>query len=290
MGQLDPTRIGPPVSTPQLFRTHETMPTGITSALFRRLIAEWVNLHGLPSTTTTLRGWGRLEPVLAGHERPGGLVDAIDAACPADEDALLLALLRLTQDGHQLAGRIVVHAMLPKIAHMATRTAHTTTRDTWAEDRRHSAVAELWTVIATYRVDRRPSKVAGNLALDTLHRLTAPGPATGTEIPTDPLELPTAPSAAVGDDVPPGELSQDVDLAQLLTWATRNGLITLEDARLLTLVYTPDDDAPGARSDAAARRLGLTPAAVRQRCARTRRRLTDAVRAELAEQAGTTSA
>lgn len=269
------------MSSPPLFRAHETIPTGIDSALFRRLIGEWVTLHELPSTATTLRGWGRLEPVLAGHERPGGLVDAIDAAPPAHEDALLLALLRLTQDGHQLAGRIIVHAMLPKIAHMATRTATTGTSEAWAEDRRHRAVAELWAVIATYPLQRRPHKVAGNLALNTLHRLTARRPSAGTEIPTDPLNLPTV---AIADaDRAPGGLNADADLAQLLIWATRHGIITGEDARLLTLVYSPDDTVAGPRSDAAARRLGLTPAAVRQRCARTRRRLADAVRAELSD-------
>lgn len=268
------------MSSPPLFRAHETMPAGIDSALFRGLIGEWVSLHQLPSTATTLRGWGRLEPVLAGHERPGGLVDAIDAAPPAQEDALLLALLRLTQDGHQLAGRIIVHAMLPKIAHMATRTATTGTSEAWAEDRRHRAVAELWAVIATYPLQRRPHKVAGNLALNTLHRLTARRPSAGREIPTDPMRLPTV-GIADADRAGGAGLSADADLAQLLTWATRHGIITDQDARLLTLVYTPDDADPGPRSDAAARRLGLTPAAVRQRCARTRRRLADAVRAEL---------
>jgi len=91
----------------------------------------------------------------------------------------------------------------------------------------------------------------------------------------------TLPEGANGEPTLPGDLTPDADLAELLNWALAEAVLTPEDAELLRLVYTPDPTSNGARSDAAARHLGLTPATVRQRCARARSRLIDAVRAEL---------
>jgi len=267
--------------TPHPFRAHEDIPSGVASPLFRRLIAEWVDLHTLPSTATTLRSLAQAEPVLSGCEHPADVLAAIDAADPAHADALLLALVRLAQDGHALAGRIALQAILPKLSAIAVRTRPTGTENTMVEDRRHAAVAEAWTVITTYPAAARPHGVAGNLTLDTLNRVTIRTRdrcrSVDREIPSDPATLPDG----AYDQPLVGDLTPDADLAELLGWALHRGVLTPQDAQLLRLVYTPDPDGGGARSDAAARRLGLTPATVRQRCARARRRLIDAVRAEL---------
>jgi len=264
------------------FRAHEDIPSGVASPLFRRLIAEWVDLNALPSTATTLRSLSEAEPVLAGCEHPADVLAAIDAADPAHADALLLALVRLAQDGHALAGRIVLHAILPKLSTIAARTRPTGTENTMVEDRRHVTVAEAWTVITTYPAENRPHGVAGNLTLDTLNRVTTRtrdrARSVDREVPCDPATLP---DGAYGEPTLPGDLIPDAGLAELLDWALAETVLTPEDAELLRLVYTPDPASSGARSDAAARRLGLTPATVRQRCARSRKRLVEAVRAEL---------
>jgi len=264
------------------FRAHEDIPSGVASPLFRRLIAEWVDLNALPSTATTLRSFTRVEPVLAGCEHPAEVLAAIDAADPEHADALLLALVRLAQGGHALAGRIVLHALLPKLSTIAARTRPTGTENTRLEDRRHITVAEAWAVIVTYPAAARTHGVAGNLTLDTLRRVTTRTRdryrSIDQEVLYDPATLPDG--ACHDEHALAGDLTPDADLAELLDWALRQAVLTPQEVELLRLVYTPDPAASGARSDAAAQRLGLTPATVRQRCARARRRLTDAVRAE----------
>lgn len=264
--------------TASAFRHHDHVPPGITSPLYRRLITEWVALNQAPASVTTLAAWARTEPVLTGYTRPGDVIDAIDTAPPPGQDALLLALVRLAQAGHQLAGRVVLQAMLPKLGKMSCRTPGTTSDDAWAEDRHHITVATCWDVITTYNTDRRTTTVAGNLAMDTLNALTRPARRPRpVETPTDPATL-AAVDIPTGEPAEPGELTVDADLAELLGWALGHGHVTPDEATVLRLVYTPDDDgAAGSRSETAARQLGLSAAAVRQRCARTRRKLQRAV-------------
>ena len=158
----------------RMFRQHDVAPADVVSPLYRQLTQEWAELHATPSTPATVRKWGRGEKALAGFTLPGEIVDAIDAAGHDRTNELLLALIRLFQRGHQLAGRVVLQALLPKLAKTATHAGGmcTSSSDTWAEDRRHITLAEFWDVMADYPVDRRTSSVASNLALDTLHRVT----------------------------------------------------------------------------------------------------------------------
>lgn len=272
----------PPVIT-STFRHHDQMPPRIESPLFRQLIREWIALNALASSTATVQRWGRLEPVLKGHRRPGDLVDAVDAADPELKDEILGALIRLFQDGHQLAGRVVLQSMLIKLGRITNRTSGSGSDNAWAEDRRHIAVAEFWDVLADYPLARRPRKIAANLGLDTLHRLTGETRGQRPDLPVDPDDLqegdldrglpgPDPVSAAVGLDV-------DADLIQVVTWAVAQRVITRQDASLLVEVYLP---APGTSGTAlAAGHLGLSESAIRQRCSRARRLLVAAVQAEL---------
>lgn len=118
-----------------------------------------------------MRRWGRTEPALAGLGSLGAL-DEVDASTGGREDQLLLALVRLAQGGQQLAGRVLLQAMLPKIAMMVRRMQPSGNDDHWVEDRRQVSVATFSEVLQGYPVERRQSRVAGNLALDTLHQLT----------------------------------------------------------------------------------------------------------------------
>lgn len=173
-----------------IFRSHHATPPDVPSPLYRALLQEWADLHQRPSTTAALARWARAEPVLAGHTTPGAIVDAIDTAPRALKDDLMTALVRLAQTGHQLAGRIVLQAMLPKLVRITRQTAGGDRDNTWSEDRRHIVIAEFWDVLAHYPLHQRNSSVAAGLALDTLHRVTAPTRAPGPPLPLDPHDLP----------------------------------------------------------------------------------------------------
>ncbi len=273
----------------RIFRQHDAAPQGVASPLYRQLTQEWADLHAMPSTRNTVRRWSRQETALAGFTRPGDIVDAIDAGGHERKNEILIALLRLFQDGQQLAGRTVLQALLPKLVKTSAHAIGcTSSTDTWAEDRRHITLAEFWDVMATYPVDRRTSSVALNLALDTLHRISGVRRPTAA-IPVDPHDLSdngqlseqhtwvthtTTPS--------PGtiEMTADADLLQVIVWGMREAVITQEEAQLLTTSYLPDDRI-GFGFAAAAQQLGLTQAAVRQRCSRAARKLTEAIRTEL---------
>ncbi len=273
------------------FRQHDQKPGWVASAIYRQLLQEWVDLNALTSSATTVRRWGRLETALAGHARPGDLVDAIDAAAAAQTDAMLLALIRLFQAGHQLAGRVVLQTMLPKLIRITLRTSPTSTDNAWTEDRHHITIAEFWDVLASYPIERRPSKVASNLGLDTLHRVSG-ARKRAEAIPVDPAELPLQnrdlTAYTFDHEAAAGELNTDSDLLQVITWGVVRETITAEEGSLLAAAYLPSPGTSGFAAAAAER--GLSQAAVRQRCSRASRRLTEAVRVELWGQGATGAA
>ena len=276
----------------RMFRQHDVAPADVVSPLYRQLTQEWAELHSTPSTPATVRRWVRSEKALTGFTLPGEIVDAIDAAGHDRTNELLLALIRLFQRGHQLAGRVVLQALLPKLAKTATHAGGmcTSSSDTWAEDRRHITLAEFWDVMADYPVDRRTSSVASNLALDTLHRVT------GARKP--PVDLPVDPhdfrddetrdgarstwlaGLSTTDPDPVEEITPDSDLLEVIAWGMRNDTISQDEAQLLVASYLPERTSGFGFADVADQ-LGLSHAAVRQRCSRASRKLTEAVRAEL---------
>lgn len=260
------------------FRYHDTRPAQVSSPLFAQLIDDWIHLNQLTTSTIAVRRWSHTEPALAGYQRPADVVDAVDQASSGKQDTILAALIRLTQAGHQLAGRVLLQLLLPKLGKMALRTGGTSSDNAWSEDRRHIIVAEFWDIVACYPVARRHSKVAANLVLDTLHRVTNPR-GRPADTPLDPVELPQPQRSRT--PATPGELSVDADLDELVSWAVERHVISAADGQLLCRVYLPHPDQQGSPADHAAAALGLSPAAVRQRCSRARRHLVDAVRQDL---------
>lgn len=262
------------------FRHHDHRPSQVSSPLYRQLIDEWIDLNQLNSSRLAVRRWGRAEPALQGYDRPADLVDAVDVADAAGQDRMLLALIRLTQTGHQLAGRVVLQLMLPKLGRIAIRTAGHGSDSAWTEDRRHIVVAEFWAVVSGYPVDRRPSRVAANLSLETLRRVTNPR-GREPDRPVDPEML----KRRAGDHLDlglPGTLTSDSSFDDVLGWAVRHHVISHADGQLLARVYRPQ---PGPSATAeVARDLGCTAAAIRQRCSRARRQLISAVREHLASE------
>ena len=279
-----------PSPPPTIARTHRpgTDPALVeapaTAGIFQALSSEWADLCTLPSMPQTLRRWAKAEPALCAAESLGDLLDRIDAGDRSVEDRYLLALVRLAQNGQQLAGRVLVQAMLPKLARFAATVRPTSNDDRWTEDRRHIVVATFWEIVHTYPADRRRTRVAANLALDTLHRLTRDLRRPPADIPLDPewlsrrVHQPTA-----GRFTDPGKLigilSPDADLLEVIAWGLDVKAITSDDASLLVRVYLADDDCHGVAS--IARELHVSPAAIRQRCSRARRRLTSAVHGDV---------
>jgi hypothetical protein len=255
------------------------------TGLFGRLNREWAGLVSLPSVSSTLRRWSRTEPELLGITSLSGLLDRVDASRGTAEDELLLALIRLTHSGQQLAGRVVLQAMLPKLVRL-TAGFRGAGAGVSAEEQRHAAVAVFWEVLHAYPVERRRSSVAGNLALDTLHELTRHQRMPPDEIPIGPDELDHRLSAGARHQAwdHAHERAVRAELLEVIAWGQRVAAITPDEAALLLRVYLPGT-LSCRRADVAAE-LGLSEPALRQRCSRAGRRLAEAVRAT----AGDTSA
>lgn len=202
-----------------------------------RLNAEWRQL----AESTPPPDW-LAESCLA---RCRVLADVL-AAVRSSPDEVLSTLLRLGLDGQVLAQRVVLQAFLPRIVLDA------------AADRTHDFdeyLSELWLGIASYPLTRRPSRIAGNLTMDVRKRVRQ----RSHHQPVDPGRLVALPEIS---------LEPVVDLDGVLAEACRARLIDRDAAELLRLVYSR-----GLRSDRAGALVGLSAAAVRQRCHRAVRRL-----------------
>ena len=248
----------------------------LSGGIFGQLIDEWARLCQLPSTARQLRRWSNTETSLASFTSLQQLVTGIDEGTREEDDALLGALIRLAQSGQTMAGRTVLQAMLPKL----TRFSHTTrptSESTEPEDHRHVIVATFWTVLSGYPIHRRPSSVAAGLALDTLHALTADTRAAAVEFPVPADALDQVAGDHLEDEDPTGgdDLTSDADLLEVIAWGIDSGVLSGEDAAILTRIYLPEEKR--ATSFTVAAELGLSASALRQRCSRARRRLIVAV-------------
>lgn len=268
------------------FRAHHQRPALISSQLFGQLIDEWIQLNDEPAAATAIRRWSRIEPDLAGHARPCDLVDAIDGADLAGKNDMLLALLRLVQTGHQLAGRILLQQMLPSIGRLTrtrSRNADLGRDDYWAEDRRHIAVAEFWDLITHYPVRRPTANVPGNLHMEMVKRLFKHKPEPVTTPAGDAVEVWTLSTFNSADDHHDSAIPDGLRLADVLSWGRAHQVISDYEAELLTTVYVDDDPTEVRRNRAgqAAEQLGIKPALVRLHCHRAAQKLGAAVQAQL---------
>src|SRR3712207_6082600 len=110
----------------------------------------------------SLTGWSRRHEVLVEYES----LDDLLAAARGHSDAILGALLTEVSKGDQLAGRVVLQALLGRIIRMAGRD-----RSAGVDD----YVSALWCRIQTYPLARRPTSIAANLSMDTLKAVHAEG-------------------------------------------------------------------------------------------------------------------
>jgi hypothetical protein len=289
----------------KLFRQHDVVPDVAASTIYRELTTDWVRLHGMASSGRTIRRWARAEPALEGLATPGAVVDAVDAADNGRKDDLLGALVRLFHDKQDLAGRIVLQAMLPKLARIAlSAVPESGNQASFVEESRHETLAEFWDVLASYPIQRRPQSVAGGLALDTLNRVVRSRKQhhqaqTLEYVPVEPAEFaqvvpPGERSSRIShllydravsslhySERTPGSIDPNSELIDVIVWGVRNNTISLDDGQMLLDVYVPGKGTGWGFTDVAERR-GWSADRVRQRCLRATRRLTDAVRIELA--------
>lgn len=208
------------------------------------------------------------------------LADALDAVQwarrhqPQAADQLLLGLLdHHVENGDELAGRLVLQALLGRavnLARRAHRPKHPGIRGDLAQ-LTAAAVAALWHAIAAYPRHRRRHKVAVNLCMDALAHFTAALDDRAPEAVDIALLEAAEPMFTVREPAPAAEL------LDTLSWGISAQVISPDDASLLLRVYCPRPGRDGGASPVA-RELGLTPATVRQRCSRAVQRLAAAVR------------
>jgi hypothetical protein len=180
-----------------------------------------------------------------------------------NSDPVLAALLAEVASGDQLAGRVVLQALIGRMVRMAQRDPRASIGD---------YLARLWCVIASYPLQRRPVRIAANLSMDTLkavsqeHRSLRQGDVTLWPS-SESLEDLLGPA---GLDGSPHNSPQpvDVEVRRVLVAGRRLRLLDDSAAELLHSVYVD-----GMTSAQAARRFHTSAGTVRVRCSKVMRRL-----------------
>lgn len=254
----------------RMFRSHDEAPAGVRSALLRHLVVEWVDVNRARTSTRAIATWAAAEPALAGLRTPAMVVDHVDQSEPPETDAVLLALLRLCQSGHQLAGRILLQCLLPGLSAMHRKGARPGQDP---EERTQEMISDFWQVITAYAVDAHTQNVAARL-VDRSLRLSARAATTTARraetLVADAAEFGETQLASLTGGAPS---EPEVGLDHVLVWAIERDWVSAADAALIAEVYTDED---GGYPRAAERR-GISQAAARQRCSRAIRRISDSL-------------
>jgi hypothetical protein len=190
-------------------------------------------------------------------------LDDVLSAVRLDSDPVFAALLAEVSIGDQVAGRVVLQALLGRMVRMAQRDPRSSVDD---------YLALLWYVINNYPLQRRPARIAANLSLDTLkavsreHRWLGFGDVTLWPS-SESLEELLSPVGLDGtpDDSP---LAVDVEVLEVLEAGRQLRLIDDSTSTLLHSVYI--DGMTGTQS---ARRLHTSAGTIRVRCSKAVRRL-----------------
>ncbi|MGD7789261.1 RNA polymerase sigma factor [Propionibacteriaceae bacterium Y1700] len=219
------------------------------------LNTEWIDL--VQVSGDTVARWAETHPVFGVCRTLDDVLEAIRS----DADGCLYALLVEVRQGDQLAGRVVVQTMLPKMISQARRDADAAVAD---------YVAQLWVRVRTYPLENRPTSIAANLALDTLKAIKAERAL--REQPWDddqPCGLgDLATSAAAREHLDHNAWIGGLTAQRVICAAAELGLIDEQTHEVLRTVY-----ADGLSGQEAADRLGTTVDLVRWRCSKAVRRL-----------------
>jgi DNA-directed RNA polymerase specialized sigma24 family protein len=225
--------------------------------LVEALDREWCEL-GRRHPGTVSR-WADRHDVLA----PCGSFDDVLSAARLNSDPILAALLTEVSRGDQLAGRVVLQALIGRMVRMAQRDPRAGIDD---------YLARLWCAIGSYPLERRPVRIAANLSMETLkavsreHRWLGRGDV-ALWPSSESLEELLEPATLDGSpcDLP---LPVDVEMLQVIEASSSLSLIDESDAALLRSVY-----ADGMTGREAARRFYTSASMVRVRCSKAVNRL-----------------
>jgi hypothetical protein len=226
-------------------------------SIVEALDREWYEL--VRDHLTAAADWADRHEALA---RCRSLDDVLSAA-RFNSDPVLAALMTEVSVGDQLAGRVVLQALIGRMVRMAQRDPRASIDD---------YLAHLWCVIGSYPLQRRPVRIAANLSMDTLkavsqeRRWLARGGV--TLVPSseslDELLEPTGLDGSAYDSAPP----VDVEVRQVLEASGMLQLIDHSDAALLRSIY-----ADGMSGSQAARQFHTSASMVRVRCSKVVRHL-----------------
>ena len=199
--------------------------------------------------------WFGRHEALAGYES----LDDLLTAAEGQPDAILGALLTEVSKGDQLAGRVVLQALLGRIVRMARRDPSAGVDD---------YVAALWCQIQKYPLSSRPVRIAANLSMDTLKAVHAERRwlSRGEVTPWPPevfWEEHGGAEWVYGSNVAP-----QLSAASVLRMGRDRALIDDSTHELLMSVYV--HELSGVE---AAERHRTSPVSVRVRCSRAVRRL-----------------
>lgn len=239
---------------------------------------QWRQIRHSRASRRTVARWGRTHPVLAPATDPHDILLMIDQATLTRKDELFTALILLAQDGQDLASRILLQAMLPKLSRMAG----TSRLGFPIEDRRQLIVGAFWEAVAAIRVENRHGRLAGQLALDAYNRIST---TRCKEDAVDPDQLPrkgrwvSVPDQDGVDAVHDQARlypDKDSDLDEILEWMLRGKKLSDDEVSLMQRVYLPPE--PGHTQETIAADLQISFPALRKRCSR----ITAKIRTEIA--------
>ena len=245
-----------------------------TTDLPAQLNLEWAALRHSPTAAAAVTAWASLEPSLA-DARTLPDVEAVGSD-PRTNDPTMAALLRLAQNGDQLAARTLLQLLLGAAINIARRTRHHAGGD--LEEAQAAAIAALWEAIAEYPLTRRRGNHADGLSLEVLRRLTGHTDNRPGRAIRQPhlVEVPCPDVTQLLEHAQSPTTSSEANVRRLLIWGLRRQLLTPYEARLLLALHSSRVRAHATPAQLA-QHLGLSHAALRQRTSRATRRLADAV-------------
>lgn len=159
----------------------------------------------------------------------------------------------------ELAGRVVLQTMLEEMITMAGRDPTATLDD---------YVAQLWTVMTSYRVDRRPRLIATNLALETLKAVCRERQDAHIHLTEEHVLRGLRDSRSRVERVDHQAAMTGLTAARVITAAARLGFVDELTRAVLSSIY--DDGLSGREAGV---RHQLSTDGVRWRCSKAVRRL-----------------
>ena len=202
--------------------------------------------------------------------RWAGRHDVLAASCSFDDvlssarvhsDPVLAALLAEVSLGDQLAGRVVLQALVGRMVRMAQRDRHASIDD---------YLARLWCAIGSYPLERRPERIAANLSMDTLKAVSREHRWMGDValFPSSESLEQLLPPARFDGSCYDSPQPVDIEARRVLEAGRLLGLMNDSTVALLRSVYVD-----GMTSTEAGRRFHTSAGTVRVRCSKVVREL-----------------